>query len=94
MADETTTGVVQSVKVGIGVGTTQILDDATHMTELFFIWFDAAQQDTPSAFDRIKQSQQLSLLREALVHGLKVALTHDPGTGSFIKNVTLKAAGT
>jgi hypothetical protein len=92
MADPTeTTGKVRSVKVGSGIGITEILDNATNMSELFFIWFDAAQPDVPSAFDRIKQSQQVSLLREALVNGLQVLITHDAGTGSFIHSVELLA---
>jgi hypothetical protein len=95
MADATeTTGKVLFVKVGNGIGITEILDNATQMSELFFIWFDAAQPDVPSAFDRIKQSQQVSLLREALVHNLNVLVIHDAGTGSFIRSVELKAPGT
>jgi hypothetical protein len=89
---ERLTGVVEYVKVGELVdtwdyGMVQVREDATGISWLYVIWFQLTER--ASAFDRILQGAQLSLVREAVGAGRKVELTIDPDTTNQITEVKL-----
>ena len=78
------TGNVTCVSVVDDAGFTQLVDTAGE-TETFILWFAPPEV---SAFERIMHSMWVSLLREALVNGLRVTVAHPDGNAR-ITNVQL-----
>jgi hypothetical protein len=64
---------VDWIKVGSTFCYVQATEEATGMSEVFHLWTDAEEA---SALERVTHSMHLSMLRDALVHGLKVDLDH------------------
>jgi hypothetical protein len=81
----TMTGTVSCVQLFDDGGFTQIVDPTTQEKEVFILWFAPPEV---SAFERILHSMWVSLLREALVNGLTVTITHADAQAQ-IENVQL-----
>jgi hypothetical protein len=73
MADIATIGTVESIKVGDDFCFISVRDEVSNTSEYFFVWADVGET---SAYERILQSMHLSMLRDALIHRLRVEITH------------------
>lgn len=88
MAD--TQGTVNWVKVnnavGADLGTFSVARSDGSGDELLFIWWTATLRDTPSVTQRLLWMAQLALVRDALVTGKSVTVSHDDNS-PFVINV-------
>ncbi len=92
-----TSGTVANVKVnglaqnGADFALVTINDaSAPGVTEVFFVWFTAAERFVPTGPQWLQRAMQVSLLREALTSGKNVTIFHDDAS-SFINSVQLNA---
>ena len=91
-----TTGTVGFVKVNAtangNFALTEVIDASTSppTSELFFVWFTAAERRVPTGPEWLMRAMQVSLLREAINTGKTVTVFHDD-TSSFINSLQLNA---
>jgi hypothetical protein len=87
-----THGTVNWVKVngteGADFGLFSVSPAGGGQEELFFIWFTAALQQTPSVTQRLLWMSQLALVRDALVAKVPIIVFHDD-TSSFVRSVEI-----
>lgn len=86
----TSRGVVSRIKVGDDFCFFDVLED-DGQTEVFILWWHFS--DPPSAFLRVVETNQLTLLRDAVASTRRVGIDHDEGS-AFVLNVQLSASVT
>lgn len=88
MATETH-GPVEWIKVSEPIGLVAVRDQVSNRLEPFILWW-IGNQDSQSAFARVVQSMQLSLLEKAMEHRTAVTVLHDD-LSAYITNLRLDA---
>ena len=85
MADIETVGIVEWIKVGDDFGYIAVREEESDTIEYFYVWSNTGET---SAYERILQSMHLSMLRDALVHRLRVEISHGE-TSSNVEGVAI-----
>ena len=81
-----TIGHVDYIKIGKDFGFVYLKEG-----DLFYLWWTGIFTEEASAFDNIKYSIWISLLKEALVNNLEVELLTDDDYSSLVVTVKLNA---
>lgn len=84
-----TRGLVEWIKVAQPLGLVAVRDQTSNRLEPFIIWWDG-NEDTQSAFARVAQSMQVSLIEKAMEHRAPVLVIHDDDS-AYILSLRLDA---
>ncbi len=84
-----TRGLVEWIKVSESLSLVAIRDQTSSRLEPFIIWW-VGNEDTQSAFARVAQSVQVSLLEKAMEHRSPVTVIH-ADQSAYISSLRLDA---
>ncbi len=84
-----TIGTVEWIKVAEGIGLVAVRDRTSNRLELFIIWW-SGNEETQSAFARVVQSIQVSLIEKAMEHRAPIVVLHDDQS-AYISSLRLDA---
>ena len=84
-----TRGLVEWIKVSEPLGLVAVRDQTSNQLEPFIIWF-SGNEDTQSAFARVAQSMQVSMIEKAMEHRAPVSVIHGDQS-AYITSIRLDA---